>query len=242
MIREDGSIKDYTDKPIIIVGAARSGTSITAASVHLCGAWKGDTVGPSRNNPKGMFENHELRENVIKPIFRSMGVDPLGQYPLPKTLDVKIPMNFKESVLSIIKKQGWTPNKPWMYKCAKMSLIWPIWKHAFPDSKWIIVRRKEDDIINSCLKTSFMRAFRRIDVREEIGVPNEVEGWRWWVKRHVDKFEEIIRCGINAKVVWPERMVMGDYSQMVETIEWLGLDWKQRKIVDFIDPKLWKSR
>lgn len=234
--------KDYTNSPILITGAARSGTSMVGASFHLCGAWKGDTVGPSRYNAKGMYENHSLRENVIKPILRGMRMDGKGQYPLPLTKNVLIPQKFKESVLSIIKAQGWTKDKPWMYKCAKMSLIWPVWQYAFPESKWIIVRRKKEDIINSCMKTGFMNAFARPDICEKVGAESEKEGWDWWVSRYEEKFIEIIKEGINAKVVWPEKMILADYKQIKETIEWAGLKWDGVKVMDFIEPKLWKAR
>ena len=146
-------IKDYSEKPIIIVGAARSGTSMVAACVHLCGAWKGDTAGPNRYNQKGMFENLELREKIIKPLLHAMNADKKGQFPLPETKDIIIPHDIKDSIFKIVKGQGWTPDLPWMWKCAKMSLMWPVWNYAFPDSKWIIVRRKTPDIINSCMKT-----------------------------------------------------------------------------------------
>jgi len=51
----------------------------------------------------------------------------------------------------------------------------------------------------------------------------------------------MITEGLNCKVVWPERMVQGNYQQMYETIEWLGLRWKS-EVLTFIDPKLWKAR
>jgi len=37
-------------------------------------------------------------------------------------------------------------------------------------------------------------------------------------------------------------MVDGNFEQMQETIEWLGLTWEDEKVKDFISPKLWKSR
>lgn len=234
--------KDYTNSPILITGAARSGTSMIGASINLCGAWKGDTVGPSRWNAKGMYENHTLREKIVKPVLRGMGVDPKGQYPLPITDNVLIPQKFKESVLNVIKAQGWTPDQPWMYKCAKMSLIWPVWQYAFPNSKWIIVRRRTSDIINSCVRTGFMNAFSFEDVQKKIKVKTEKEGWLWWVHKHEEKFVEIINAGINAKVVWPERMINADYQQIKDAVEWVGLNWDGKAVMDFIEPKLWKTR
>jgi hypothetical protein len=43
-------------------------------------------------------------------------------------------------------------------------------------------------------------------------------------------------------MVWPERMVNADYTQMMHTIEWLGLTWNGSAVSDFIEPKLWKAR
>ncbi len=42
-------------------------------------------------------------------------------------------------------------------------------------------------------------------------------------------------------MIWPERMVWGDYQQMFDVVDWLGLEWNARTM-NFIDPKLEKSR
>jgi hypothetical protein len=169
-------------------------------------------------------------------------MDKRGQYPLPKTEDIIIPQKFKETVLKVLESQGWTPDKPWMYKCAKMSLIWPVWQYAFPNSKWVIVRRKTADIVRSCMRTGFMTAFANEKVQKAVGVDNERDGWLWWVHQHEEKFIEIIKAGLNVQMVWPERMVNADYTQMMHTIEWLGLTWNGSAVMDFIEPKLWKAR
>lgn len=234
--------KDFTDSPIMIVGCARSGTSMVAGTIHTCGAWKGNTVGSSKWNAKGMFENGSLRNKFLKTILHAMGVDKMGQFPLPETKDVFIPHDFREGVLSEIERQGWTPDKPWMWKCAKMALIWPVWNYAFPNSKWVIVRRKTPDIIHSCMHTGFMNAYANKEVQKKAGVDNEYDGWLQWVHKHEEKFVEIHQSEINAKEIWPQRMVDGNYQQMKELIEWLGLEWKGQKVMEFIEPKLWKAR
>ena len=52
----------------------------------------------------------------------------------------------------------------------------------------------------------------------------------------------MIHAGLNVKVIWPERMVKGNYEQIYEVIEWLGLSWKGKEVMDFIEPKLWKAK
>jgi hypothetical protein len=227
--------------PILITGCARSGTSMVAGIVNICGAFGGKMSGPNMNNAKGMFENVAIRNTIVKPYFEFLGVDKLGQYPLPDINNLPIPSNWKTRVETVIREEGYKEG-PWMYKGAKMCLHWPVWNYAFPDAKWLIVRRKTPDIINSCLKTGFMKAFNYSGNQKAVGANNAYDGWLWWVHQHEQRFIEMITEGLNVKIVWPERMITGDYSQMKDAMEWLGLEWQELKVVEFISPKLWKAR
>lgn len=226
--------------PILITGCARSGTSMIAGIINLCGAFGGNMSGPNRNNQKGMFENAKVRETIMKPYLRKINVDPLGQYPLPDVGNLLIPADLRERVEQVMVNEGYVDGK-WMYKGAKMCLMWPAWYYAFPDAKWIIVRRRTGDIISSCIKTGFMRAFDKAEMQKAVGVDNVEAGWLWWVHQHKKRFVEMINEGLNYKIVWPERMVDGDYTQVMEMMEWLGLPWKS-EVLSFMDPLLWKSR
>jgi len=226
--------------PILITGAARSGTSMIAGVINLCGAFGGNMSGPNRNNQKGMFENSAIRQDIVKPYLRSIGMDPKGQYPLPDVHNIPIPNDLRRRVEQVMLDEGYKSG-PWMYKGAKMCLTWPMWDHAFPDAKWIIVRRRTGDIIKSCFHTGFMTAFNSPANQKAVGAANEEEGWLWWVRQHEDRFVEMITSGLNVKVVWPHRMIDGDYSQVMEMIEWLGLKWTP-EVMNFIEPKLWKAR
>jgi hypothetical protein len=86
-----------------------------------------------------------------------------------------------------------------------------------------------------------MKAYNDPKIQSAVGVKNEVGGWKWWVHQFEKRFVEMIMEGVNCKVVWPHRMVYGDYQQMMETIEWLGLKWNSQ-VLSFVDPKLWKAR
>lgn len=227
------------NNPIIISGAARSGTSMVAGIINLCGAFGGDMSGPNKHNAKGMFENIRIRQ-LQKDYLMRNGYDKLGQYPLPNVHNLPIPNDWQDKVKNILKHEGYVDG-PWMYKGAKSCLIHPVWKHAFPDAKWIIVRRKTKDIVNSCMKTGFMSAYNKDYIRKQINVSTEQDGWAWWVAQHKQRFVEMIEAGMNVKQVWPERMVNGDYSQMQEMIEWLGLEWNT-EVYNFIEPKLWKAK
>lgn len=233
-------MSEQLTSPILITGCARSGTSLVAGAIHLCGAFGGDMSGPTKNNQKGMFENAYIRQSIVKPHLRGIGADRLGQHPLPVIENMVIPHDWKQRIEQVMLDQGYEDG-PWMYKGAKMCLMWPIWHYAFPKAKWVIVRRRTGDIINSCLQTGFMNAFGKERIQQEVGASNEKEGWLWWVHQHEKRFVEMMDAGLNVKVVWPHRMVDRDYEQLAETIEWLGLKWNN-EVFNFIEPSLWHSR
>jgi hypothetical protein len=229
-------------QPILITGAARSGTSLVAGIINICGAFGGHMSGPTNNNRKGMFENARIRNCIIKPYLRDIGVDHLGQYPLPDPNKLIIPENWNSKFEKILLMEGYKEGV-WMYKGAKMCLIWPVLHFNFPYAKWVIVRRKSKDIASSCIKTGFMRAFTNKGNQIRIGVNNEFDGWCWWVDQHIKRFDEMKNAGLNINEVWPEKIIINeDYTEIKSIVEWLGLEYKENEIKKFIDPKLWKTR
>lgn len=215
--------------PILITGAARSGTSLISGVINICGGFGGSMFGPNGNNAKGMFENIKIREKVDKGYLRSINMDPRGQFPLPDTDTLPIPADWRKQVESIILDEGYEGGE-WFYKGARSCLFWPVWNYAYPNAKWVIVRRRTADIASSCLSTGFMSYY------------SEYDGWVKWVNHHEEKFVEMIQSGLNVKQIWPERMIRGDYEQLHELIEWLGLTWREQEVIDFISPKLWKQK
>ncbi len=144
--------------PILITGCARSGTSMVGGIINICGAFGGKLYGPTRYNQKGMFENSSIRENVDKTYLKSIHCDPKGQDPLPDTSSLPIPRDWKQKVENIMLKEGYKKG-PWFYKGARNCLVWPVWHYAFPEAKWIIVRRRTVDIAESCINTAFMNKY-----------------------------------------------------------------------------------
>jgi hypothetical protein len=210
------------NSPIFVTGVERSGNSIVARIISSCGAYTG--------RASEMMENDQLR-HLVSSYYELLGVDKKGQYPLPNIKKLTILTDWDKMVyarlgLEMIKIK---PNQSWMFKSSKIGQTWPLWNNAFPTAKWIIVRRKPVDIINSCLRTGYMTAYQ------------DREGWLEWIHIHEKLFVGMIEAGLNCKQVWPERMVTGDYRQMIEMVEWLGLTWND-SIPLIIDPLLWKSK
>ena len=223
------------NQPILITGCARSGTSMTAGIFDMAGAFGGITAGPNHYNRKGMFENNGIRGGIVKPFFRHVEADPMGQHPLPdidlvKLVSKRAVINWRLSVQKVLVTQGYRDNQTWYYKGAKMVLIWPMWQRAYPEAYWIVVRRDSDAIVNSCMKTSFMRAHKH-----ELG-------WMKWVDHHKEQFINMESAGMNIRYVWPQKMINRDYTEIKDVLDWVGLSIETPKLEDFIEPCLWSSR
>lgn len=223
-------------RPILITGAARSGTSMTAGIINMSGAFGGDMFGPNNNNKRGMFENKQIRQDICKPFLRSIEADPLGQNPLPdiqkvwsRALDKDFVDSFRDSVVSSMLNQGWDGENSWFYKGAKICLFWPLWVKAFPEARWVVVRRETADIARSCMKTSFMRAYK------------DVTGWEKWIAVHEQRFSEMKSHIHEIREYWPEVAIEGDLEPTYDMLRWLELEPAVNLISDFISPVLWKE-
>jgi len=201
---------------------------MTAGVLSFCGATGGKMCGATSANKKGQFENMEVRNLLIKPYLKEIGADPMGQNPLPTPVQIKPFYELRPKMQHVLYNQGYRDEKPWFFKGAKICLIWPVFSSAFPRSKWIIVRRKDEDIINSCLRTGFMRAYRNR------------EGWQGWVDTHKQRFKEMkTYLKDNVREVWPSKFVEGDFSEIKEVVKWVGLQWNEKAILEFVSPELW---
>lgn len=222
--------------PILITAPARSGTSCVAGIVHICGAWGGKMAGPNSNNKKGMFENTEIRNGIVKPFLRKFGFDPLCQNPLPDDDAILLwgteeyGAYWETQIVREIRKQGYRSG-PWFYKGAKMVLMWSLWHKAFPFAKWIYVNRDKEDIISSCLKTGFMRAYKGR------------EGWSSWVDVHIKRKQEMIEAGIKIIDITPHKFIKeNDFEEIKQVVLGLGLTWREEKVRAFVSPNLWGKR
>ena len=157
----------------------------------------------------------------------------MGQYPLPdrdallSLVTYPVAADWRLSVQRVFLAQGYSGG-PWYYKGAKMCIMWPMWVRAFPDAKWIIVRRKASEIVDSCLRTGFMR---NRDSRA---------GWGEWIDEHECSFNEMRNAGADIKEVWSNNIIAGDFSQLIEALDHCDVAWQQ-SAADFIDTQLFHT-
>lgn len=192
------------DSPILITGIPRSGATAIAATINICGAFGGNM------SKRGMYSNDRIKE-LVK-VYTQLNPE-------------YIPINWKTEIENILVDEGYKTGA-WMYKDSSICQMWQVWQYAYPNAKYVIVRRRTSDIIQSCMKTGYMTEHK------------DEEGWKGMVHQYEGRFVEMIQEGLNCKVVWPERMTHGDYQQIYELCDWLGLQWN-RKALEFIDTLLW---
>jgi len=235
---------EFRERPILITGAARSGTSMIAGLIHHHGVFGGSVktknIRGDINNPKpesagAMYENLFIRNNIVKKTLREMNLDPKCQNPLPDPEDFKLfsensIISFRSLLYRVLREQGYKNDMLWYYKGAKCCLMWPWWHRAFPAAKWIIVRRRTEDIVNSCLHTHFMNGYKT------------AEGWEGWVDTHIERFLEMGGAGLDIQYIWPHKIIGNDFSEIKKIVTSFGLKWDEELARDFIEPALWGGK
>ena len=223
---------DYFNTPIFVLGLPRSGTSLIAGILEICGAWLGDTVpGGGVENPKGFFENIYLREQVNKKILNSLDVDPLGVQKLPELATLPAIDGLKEVIRSGLKKEGYDSSRPWLFKDAKLTLLWPVYLKAFPNAHWVIVRRETQHIIASCLNTSFMK--------KQSSNPSF---WRNWSDEYLLRLDALKQSQCSWSEIWSPKIINGELDELAVLVEQLGLHWQPETVQQFINPDYWHHR
>lgn len=206
--------------PVIVTGCARSRTSLVMQILQICGANLGQTIGKTRANPQGQLENTAIINQVQKPWLKRHGFDTKGQNPLPPPDFNEVDPQRRSQVERILQEQGFTNERPF-FKDAKACLDWRAWAYSFPKATWIIVRRSDEGIIQSCLnkaKAPFMSAF------------NKADGWQWWIDQHKVRFQDIKNYCHPVYEIDTDLIVDMDFSQLKPVIEELGLTWKPEDI------------
>jgi hypothetical protein len=224
-------MKDYSYTPVIVTGVPRSRTSLVAGILHRNGLWMGEICGAVKANPRGMFENTALRNYSLKPFLCKLGYDPMGQSPLPNyTIPPLLGVDYLDfvkkhkKVLSIqaeFYKFDW--DAPWGWKEPKTCLLWECYYDMYPAAKWVIVRRKKEAVVDSVLRTSFMKAF------------SNKERWSEWHDAYVAKLKQM-KDVVDYKEIWTDPLVEKSFDRIREITEWVGLKWDVAKTASFVDP------
>jgi len=219
---------EYYSKPIFITGLPRSGTSMVAGCIERCGVWAGNTVAGGVGNPKGFYENILLREKLTKPLLTSLGCDPLGVKTLPDFNQVPAVKGLSEAFQGLLQADNYSGNQPWMYKDAKLTLLWPLYAQVFPDARWVIVRRNSEAIIASCMRTHFMAHHSQ-----------SIAFWRDFVAQYQLRLNALLASNFKVFEISADSLIRDNSVEFLTLADALDLSVNLNAIKDFVSPHLW---
>ncbi len=212
------------NSPIFITGIERSGSSIIAKALDTTG-------GVYFGARTGRYENKAIT-NAIQLYLISQQMDPYGQFPLPVS-ELDIIPDIQNVISNELIGMAKYPNEntvTWAVKSGLLLHTWKTWVTLYPNARWVFVRRRPEQVIRSCNKTEYMKAYEYKHVLEQIKAENVADGWRHWIRWGETQMVTIMRSGISYWEIWPDRFADGDYSQLSTLIDGLGLTWNQRII------------
>lgn len=215
--------------PIIVTEVPRSGADLVALSLSTAGVWVGD--GQRRPEDKHRFGNKEIQTTLVRPMLRGLRADSIGMPRFPELAAIQdvapfVSQTWKRKIEDAVHAQG-CHDGAWCYCGADAAMLWPIWMMAFPHAQWVIVRRDENGIIESCERTVFVgKTFERKTISA-------------WIGNYVRRFNEIMGETASAVEIWPGMFLKGDLSSLRDLHTRLGLQWNDGAARDALTPVLW---
>jgi GT2 family glycosyltransferase len=143
--------------PICITGMHRSGTSMVARLLHLCGLYLGqddDLIPPKPANPDGFWENVKFVD-LNDAILSELG----GGWDYPPSMPNG--WNEEERFLRLKAKaeitlQEFFNHEPWGWKDPRNSLTLPFWMSFIPQMKVVICLRNPLEVALSLRRRNFL--------------------------------------------------------------------------------------
>lgn len=224
------------DRPVFVTGLPRSGTSLIAGCLAACGLWTGATVPGNPFNPKGYFEHSVIRERIVKPLLSGHGFDPLGVASLPPETFAPWPgfaapgapgLDLRGILARIVASEGHDPVMPWLYKDAKLTLLWRSFHRAFPAARWVIVRRPRAEFVRSCCATPFMARHS-----------TDPAFWDRFAAAYEARLDALA-AATEATEISSAPLVQGDFAAFDSLTARLGLPSDHPALVQFIAPEHW---
>lgn len=201
-----------------MLGSHRGGTSLTCQVLEALGVDFGHGLaGPSRSNPCGFYENLKMRQ-VLKRWLGKLGVDALGQWPQMER--DWWPTEYQATKFAADMRAALGSAEA--QKDPKMLALWPLAHVAFPDARWLIVRRDAEQIARSCARTSFML---------RLGTE---KAWKGWAEEQHRRLDDAMRETGGAEV-WPDATDPASFRP----VEALGIAFDTDRVASVLRPELW---
>jgi hypothetical protein len=220
------------NSPIIITGTPRAGAWAVAGVIISCGAFGGDVDRGGQETITPCLENRIIREMVEGAFLHGLGVDQRGINTTPdvgllSAMSVRIGPEWRKRVDSVYNNQG-AEGRDVFIASSTAALLWPIWKSAYPEARWVFALRSEDDTVRACQKTGYMSKYK------------PESGWHWLYQKYYAQLSDMKSSGLDVSVVWPCKILSGDLSEIKSCVEKLGLPWNEEEVGKYLGPIHWR--
>jgi hypothetical protein len=227
--------------PVIITGTPRSGIWLTAGAFQVAGGFSG-LLDKSEPRVTGELENIAIRDRMERPLLEGLGFEPRGLGKIPPAEQIeKLAAAMKDQwrllVDQVFKEQNCQETAIRFIASQVACLLWPIWNAAFPEAKWILVRRNEADIMASCRATGFVQSYRSPgDSSRRVRSDKEL---RLLINGYNERFEQMKGRHLNVTEFRPQLVYDGKLGALRSLLESHSLAWRP-EVMEFVRPFQWK--
>ena len=198
-------------RPVIILGMARSGTSIVSSIFRSHGFWCGNTRSDRPSNyPTGQHENLAIKRMLISRYGRA------DEIMIPVDRDE----HWEKVAKGILKKEGYHGGSWFVKHSALYGRIW----EGF-DPFWVCIRRDIDAILDS---------IRRKNPNE----PRDDLFWKTLIGNHNNAMDEIL-SDFGGWNIDSDRLICSDYTELMNVFQDVGCMLDHQKVKDIIQPNIW---
>ena len=208
---------------IIITGMHRSGTSMIAGLLKLCGLYLGNNlIGGLKDNPKGHFEDRDFVH-----INHKLFLENEGEWGLPPQKIQKISPKLQAEIKAFLRK--WPRDRLVGWKDPRACITLPVWIKAIKPEplKVVLIRRPVTEIAQSLKKRNNFTYDKSA----------------WLTRFYIESAKENLK-GIPYIETHYHRYFENWKAELKKVCEFIGLRQPEdtSQIESFIDPKLWHHR
>jgi hypothetical protein len=190
-----------------------------------------------KGDPRDFLEKKLIRDRLIKPTLKHMDCDPdcLQTLPNPKRrVNLVFPtkegnINLKEKLYRMIKSQEYNHAQRWMYKDARLTLLWRCFITEFPDADWVIARQNKQAFVNTCLQNPIT-----FDISQSAAF------WGHIAKVYSNRFDMICGHIDHVHEIQFENIQEGNLSELDALSDKIGIQFRPKQKGQKSEPRRWK--
>lgn len=223
-----------------ITSCPRSGSSLVGWMFKESGAF-GGIVQPREDF--GFSENRQIKKRCVSPYIhrffqgranprqKRKSINPhRAPVPFKNRVDFYHPPYFRALVLEIFRREGWDESQPLFFKMPLMCLMAPVFHEAFPEAKWVVVRREKQDVIRSLMEKRWIKRPEKRPADDEVLEDPTVDMYF----RALDAIEA--QPDLDSSTVDYDALMTGDLSEIKTALTRSDLVFDEEHLRELILP------